>query len=527
MVSQNPSTHLSADHVIRLANSLRFGDGPMTGKTLTLRLWQEQLYQQILDPDVETAAVWMNKKNGKTMLMAILILSHLIHGLANRLSPEVYSGSGTGVNQAALVFRAVAGFIRQSPALGDHLWVRENIYRIESRDRKNPGFYKCVVADADKLDGPNPSLFVMDEVHRGGKQTESIWETMVNGMAQRPNPLAVSISTAGVYDPESFAWKLYNRSKKIRDKVWTDPSFLPVIYEHNGDVPWDDGEEAVWSAYAKCNPGAGDFIKESFIRSLIRKALDLPSKRPSFERFFLGIWTNDAETFIGASDWSGGQEAFSEADLEGRDCYLGGDLAWAEDMSAVVFVFPMDDGSVRLIVRYWVPGESLAQREKLSGAPLSAWVQSGHLQTFAGGTTDFDVVFDYISDCHDRFNILGVAHDPVGTADIWRRCSDELGLDVMKFSPKPWSMNDPIRSFEAAVLDCEVQHNGHPVLAWNVSNAMAKTDGEDRVVLVKRSRHQNIDGLDGAVLGHAMMKRGPNQGKNRRRVITDTQVYVA
>jgi len=292
-MQSNSSSRCSADQVIRLANRLTFGDGPQTGKPVVLRPFQESIFRKVCDSEMEIAAIWMPKKNSKTFLAAIFILTHLLHGLRMNLSPEIYSGSGTGINQAALVFRAVAGFIYQSPALQQILWVRENIYKIESRDKTRPGMYKCVVADDDKLDGPNPSMFVLDEIHRGGKKTEAIWDTMLNGMAQRPDPLAISISTAGVYDPESAAWRLYDRSKKIDQGIYQANGLLPIIYEHDvehdGPVPWDDGENAVYEAYVKVNPGAGDFIQESKIRSTISTAIDLPSKRSNFERFFLGI----------------------------------------------------------------------------------------------------------------------------------------------------------------------------------------------------------------------------------------------
>ncbi|MEM1355439.1 MAG: terminase TerL endonuclease subunit [Planctomycetota bacterium] len=518
----------TADQVVALANSLTFGDGPHTGQRLKLAPFQVEIIHRLCDPHVETGAVWIPKKNGKTMMAALLVLAELVHGLANNLSPEVYSASGTGKDQSALVFRAVAGFINNTPALQKFFWVRENIYKVESREKTRPGFYKCVVADGDKLDGPNPSLFVMDEIHRGGKRTQDIWDTLHNGMAQRPHPLGVSISTAGAYIPGSAAFKMMDRSRKVRDGVIVDPTFAPIIYEHTGPVPWDDGEDAMWSAYCECNPGAGTIIRESFIRSKIAQAIELPSKRPNFERFFMNVWTNEAETFMSPATWSENQEPFDLADLEGQPCYMGGDLAWVEDMCSIVLIFPVVDGSALIVPKYWIPGESLAERQRAAGAPFDQWHADGYLDVFAGGVTDFDRVYEYIEQCTKRFDVRGIAHDPVGTADIWKRCSDDLGLDVVKFSPKPWSMNEPTRGFESAVIEGQVQHNGHPVLAWNVANAMAKEDAEGQITLIKRSRHQNIDGLIAAILGHSIAKNGIEaKGKKRRFKRTDTEAIFA
>lgn len=522
------SPRFTADQAITLANSLTFGDGPHTGQRVELLPFQCDIIRQICDPEIRTAAVWIPKKNGKTMMAAILIITELVHGLMHNLSPEAYSASGTGKDQSALVFRAVAGFIRGTPALQKFFWVRDNIYKVESRDKSRPAFYKCVVADGDKLDGPNPSFFTLDEIHRGGKKTQDIWDTLENGMIQRPHPLGVSISTAGAYIPESAAFKLMDRSRKVRDGVISDPTFKPVIYEHDGPVPWDDGEGAMWTAYCACNPGAGTIINEASIRSKIANAIELPSKRPNFERYFLNVWTNEAETFMSPRTWSANQEPFDLDDLEGRPCYIGGDLAWVEDMCAVVLVFPLDDGKVALVPKYWIPGESLADRQKKAGAPFDEWYAAGQLDVFPGGVTDFDQVLGYVEQCNEKYEVKGLAHDPVGTADIWKRCSDELGIDVMKFSPKPWSMNEPVRAFESAVIEGQIQHNGHPVLAWNVANAMAKEDAEGQVTVIKRTRTQNIDGLIAAILGHSIAKTGvQGRGKKRSYKLTDIEAIFA
>jgi len=233
------------------------------------------------------------------------------------------------------------------------------------------------------------------------------------------------------------------------------------------------------------------------------------------------------ESFISQENWEKSQQEFDIEELEGRPCFVGGDLAWVEDMSAVVLVFPMDDGTFRLVPKIWVPGESIAKRQRLSGAPMSQWEHDGLISTFPGGVTDFDIVFEYIERCSERYDIQMIGHDPVGTADIWKRCSDEIGLDVMKWSPRPWSMNDPIRGFEAAVMDARIQHNNHPVLSWNLSNCRTKVDNEDRVILVKRSKHQNIDGIISAILGLACARHGQDsKGKKRRRISRETEVYA-
>src|SRR5690606_40927732 len=64
------------------------------------------------------------------------------------------------------------------------------------------------------------------------------------------------------------------------------------------------------------------FIREEDIRSKIRTAIGMPSKRPNFERFFMNIWTNETSAWISARAWAKGQETFAAGDLDRKSTRL-------------------------------------------------------------------------------------------------------------------------------------------------------------------------------------------------------------
>ena len=88
---------------------------------------------------------------------------------------------------------------------------------------------QSVAADAGVLHGANASAVLYDEVHSA--KNRELWDVMSTSMGARSQPLMFGISTAGVFDPNSVCYELYDYGKKVRDGIIEDDTFLPLIYE--------------------------------------------------------------------------------------------------------------------------------------------------------------------------------------------------------------------------------------------------------------------------------------------------------
>ncbi|MGC7991056.1 terminase large subunit domain-containing protein, partial [Salmonella enterica] len=54
---------------------------------------------------------------------------------------------------------------------------------------------KVLASDSTKLDGPNPSTFILDEYHAA--RDNSLKGVLESGQGMRENPLAIIVTTAG------------------------------------------------------------------------------------------------------------------------------------------------------------------------------------------------------------------------------------------------------------------------------------------------------------------------------------------
>ena len=115
--------------------------------------------------------------------------------------------------------------------------------------------FELLGANSNTLDGLNPHGVIMDELR--AHRDRRVWDVMITAMGARRQPLPISITTAGVYRPESIGWEQHNHAVQVLVGALQDDGFFAYIA---AGVPDDD-----WKApetWAKANPNLGISVKE-------------------------------------------------------------------------------------------------------------------------------------------------------------------------------------------------------------------------------------------------------------------------
>ena len=58
-----------------------------------------------------------------------------------------------------------------------------------------------------------------------------------------------------------------------------------------------------------------------------------------------------------------------------------------------------------------------------------------------------------------------------------------------------FSLNDPTKTLHELIMARKIRHDGHPVLRWHASNAVARRDSAGNIKLDKEKSKQRIDGM--------------------------------
>jgi phage terminase large subunit-like protein len=82
----------------------------------------------------------------------------------------------------------------------------------------------------------------------------------------------------------------------------------------------------------------------------------------------------------------------------------------------------------------------------------------------------------------------------------------EIGMNVRNLS-------DPMKEWQALIVDGRIHHNGDPILSWAVSNVTAKVDANENVFPRKEKAELKIDPAVAGImaLGRAMASGGSSQ----------------
>lgn len=471
-------------------------DSPFTkcGDPFTLEPWQAAYVATLYGwkrPDgtrrYRESLVGIPRKNGKSTLAAGLVLLELT--AMGRRASQIYSAAQSR-DQAALVFNMSARMVNANRRLSSKLKIIDSTKRLTYQ--RTGSFYRAIPAEAGPVHGTKPAVVIFDELHT--QKTRDLYEALKTGQGATQDPLFVSITTAG-HDRHSICWDVWNRARQIRDGINDNPYFLPLLYELGDDEDWTD--ESIWH---RCNPNLEKSISKAFLRDECSRAKESPSYENTFRNLYLNQWTEQAVRWLSMDKWEdmGGELR----DLTDRPCWAGLDLSTTTDLSALVLVFPDDDGTYDVLPFFWVPEENIRKRSRTDGVPYDIWAKEDLIQTTPGNAIDYEYIRKFINELREQYNIQEIACDRWNANQIITQLDGD-GFAMAEFGQGYASMSSPSKALEGLVLEGKLRHGGHPVLRWNAANVATETDAAGNIKPSKKRSTERIDGIVALVMGLA------------------------
>lgn len=461
--------------------------GDLAGQPFLLEDWQKEFIHQLFGTmnanglrQYRTSYVQIPRKNGKSNLSAALALAALF--VDKEQGAEIYCCASSR-DQAKIVFEVAKQMVRNSKVLSREC----NVFQNSIVKNGTNSFLKAVAAEAGLLHGANASFVVYDELHVA--KTDELWNVMSTSMGARSQPMMIAITTAGVFDPNSICYKLYEYGKKVRDGVIDDETFLPLIYEAD---PEDDIHDV--ETWKKANPNFGISIKPEYFEKMAKESKSLISTEIAFRQLHLNQWVNSLSGWIPDDEWMASSGSIDFDQLRGRKCYAGLDLAATEDVTAFVMAFKMDDDTIKIVPKMFVSEAAVERRRTQTGGSYDQFVASGELIVTEGNSTDYAVIQRVIMECAELYDIQSVAFDRWNSNSLVQFLTDK-GIEMDPFGQGFISMTSPIKNAEILVKKKQLHHGGNGMLRWMVGNVVVKKDDADNVKFSKAKAGDKIDGI--------------------------------
>jgi len=416
------------------------------------------------------------RKNGKTAFAAAICLLCLIAD--GEAGAEVYLAANSR-EQAKIAFKFIKGFcIKLDP--------KEQIihrYRDSVTFAGIRGSLKVLAADSSKLDGPNPSMYLLDEYH-AAKDT-GMKDVLQSGQGMRENPLQIITTTAG-FDKLSPCYEFRTTCTEILAGIKNDDRTFAMIYSLDPDDDWKDSRN-----WQKSNPNLGVTVRESYLASQVLEARNNPSEEVGIRTKNFNEWCDAAEVWIPEHYVLASVHDKRLIDFKGCDAWAGLDLSATSDLTSLALMVPTEEG-VYYWLRYYLPETAL--KENRFRILYSEWHRQHALTITPGNVVDYDYILNDLKDLDKIVNIVGIGYDTWNATQFVINATDAR-MPMEPFSQSLGNFNRPTKEFERLILSGKAFIDNNIITRHCIRNVTMAKDHNGNTKPSKQHVEKKIDGV--------------------------------
>lgn len=469
------------DRVIRfIEHYCKTPSGSKVSQPIKLEAFQKKFIREVYDNKTGTRRAYLSigRKNGKTALIACLVLVHLVGPEAKR-NAQIISGA-LSREQAAIVYDLASKMVAQSPEL------REIIREVPS-SKKLIGVplnteYRAISAEGKTAHGLSPVLAILDELGQvRGPQSDFV-DAITTSQGAHDAPLLMVISTQAPNDNDLLSVWL-DDAKTSQDK-----RIVSHVYEAAKECELMD--KAAWKA---ANPALGKFRSLPDVQEQAERAGRMPSFEPTFRNLVLNQRVEVMTPFISKGVWILNSETPDDQVFYEEPVYVGLDLSAKTDLTAMVMIAFREKWHVKAY--FWTPEKGLRDRAKRDRAPYDVWEAEGLIRAIPGAAIDYEAVAKDMADILQDCNVQAIAFDR-WRFDLLKKEFDEIGADwpLLPFGQGFKDMAPAIDKLEELFLNEQIAHGNNKVLEMCVANTRIERDAAGNRKMNKAKATGRIDG---------------------------------
>lgn len=455
-------------------------EGEHVGKPIKLAPFQKKFIKAIYDNKHGTRRAYLSiaRKNGKTALIAAILLAHLV-GPESKQNSQIVSGARSR-EQAGQVYNYAAKMVQLSPKLS-------GLVRIVPSGKRLIGLplnteYRALAADGTTAHGLSPILAILDEVGQVKGPQDAFIDAITTAQGAHAAPILIAISTQAATDADLFSQWLDDAANS------GDPRIVSHVYAAQKDAGLLD--KRGWKA---ANPALGVFRNLDDLSEQAKQASRMPSAENTFRNLCLNQRVSTVCPFISADVWKscGGVVL----DFGSAPVWCGLDLSARTDLTALVIIGRIA-GIWHVSAHFWTPEIGIYDRAKRDRVPYDVWARQGYLHTTPGATVDYEYVAQDIGQILANLDVQSVAFDR-WRIELFKKELDEQGIDLplIEFGQGFKDMSPAIDTLEGELLNSRIAHGNHPVMTMCAANAVITKDAAGNRKLDKHKATGRIDGL--------------------------------
>lgn len=433
----------------------------------------------------EKSLLLIGRKNGKTFLTGLIFLIFMM------IEPEYskfFSVSATK-DLSSLIKEQMEMLLDKSPALSNHFkWLRSEVRFTAKKSSMKPLAYSL-----DKLDGRKAAVWLSDET--GALPSRYPIDSMRSSQMNQLNKTGIIISTAYQTTDNPMTEEV-DYAEKVMDGIIQDDKTFALLYKPDNPKEWMS-EEALYQS----NPILYD-VPENYemLDDERTMATEMPSKKSNFLTKHLNIFIDGdiEESFVTIDDLRQGKIAEEDFDWDGREVYLGIDLAETVDNTAVSMVY-YDNDEDKFYTKCWsfIPQEKATEKSKRERINYFLMRDKGWAFLCGDRVISQRFVEDYVLGIEKKYNVIvkGIGYDRRNAISSVNRFIDEGDYECIEVRQNSSSLGPTFKMMRDYIIDGNFLYQENELLENNYKNARITYDTTMNIYVNKKKSAGKIDGV--------------------------------
>lgn len=433
----------------------------------------------------EKSLLLIGRKNGKTFLTGLIFLIFMM------IEPEYskfFSVSATK-DLSSLIKEQMEMLLDKSPALSNHFkWLRSEVRFTAKKSSMKPLAYSL-----DKLDGRKAAVWLSDET--GALPSRYPIDSMRSSQMNQLNKTGIIISTAYQTTDNPMTEEV-DYAEKVMDGIIQDDKTFALLYKPDNPKEWMS-EEALYQA----NPILYD-VPENYemLDDERTMATEMPSKKSNFLTKHLNIFIDGdiEESFVTIDDLRQGKIVEEDFDWDGREVYLGIDLAETVDNTAVSMVY-YDNDEDKFYTKCWsfIPQEKATEKSKRERINYFLMRDKGWAFLCGDRVISQRFVEDYVLGIEKKYNVIvkGIGYDRRNAISSVNRFIDEGDYECIEVRQNSSSLGPTFKMMRDYIIDGNFLYQENELLENNYKNARITYDTTMNIYVNKKKSAGKIDGV--------------------------------
>ena len=438
----------------------------------------------------ETGILEIARKNFKTYTVGTIFI--LLFLLEPRFS-KFYSVAPDG-SLSREVKTAIEETIKSSPLLYLHNdEPRFKILRDYIQFNLTESRYIPLNYSTGRMDGKLPNVFLADEV--GALPSSYPIEAMRSGQLNILNKLGCIISTKYPTAHNPFEDEV-RYAKRVLDGIEDDETVFALLYEPDNPKNWTTDDLIMQQA----NPVALEIpaIWEDLLKKRAR-AIAIESARENFltkhcNIIYQGVGT---ESFVDVNDVMNCK--VSKIDWEGRDVYLGVDLAMTSDNCAVSMVAE-DNGNILADCISFIPEGRIEEKSQFERIDYREFINTTKCIACGNRTVDYSVIEDFVFKIEEKYGVTVRAlgydrYNALSSAQKWDSGDGGKykGINCIQIRQHSDTLHPPTKLLYEKIINREFQYEENKLLEINFENARCTFDTNFNRYVNKKKSSGKVD----------------------------------